>query len=57
MDPVSTRNTAASIEAVNQLLISTNSQVIKAAEKMMKVAVEMTVGSETGKGALLDIVG
>ena len=53
MDPVSAA--ARSIEAVNTILEDANKATNDAAEKMMKVSVEMAVGSELGKGEGVDI--
>ena len=46
---------ARSIEAVNQILQMANAQSIEAAEKLMKVSVEMSLGAEVGKGAAVDV--
>lgn len=46
-----------SIDAVNQVLVTANQQSLAAAEKMMKVSVEMNVGQEMGKGQLMDVTG
>ncbi|MBN1309497.1 MAG: hypothetical protein JXA18_16375 [Chitinispirillaceae bacterium] len=46
---------AGSIEAVNTILQIANQASIEAAEKLMKVSVEMTVGAECGKGAAVDL--
>ena len=53
MDPVSAA--ARSIEAVNDILQVANKATNDAAEKMMKVTVEMAVGSELGKGEGVDV--
>ncbi len=50
------RNVSSSIQAVNAILEMTNSEVIEAAEKHVKVAVELAVGCEVGKGQLIDLV-
>ncbi|KMQ52732.1 hypothetical protein CHISP_0501 [Chitinispirillum alkaliphilum] len=54
MDAVS--GVAASIDAVNDVLKMTSSEVVKAAEQHVKVAVEMAVGHEVGKGELIDLI-
>ncbi|MDG5815697.1 hypothetical protein QA601_11445 [Chitinispirillales bacterium ANBcel5] len=54
MDPVS--NTAASIEAVNQVMQSAKKEGIEAAQKHLKVAVEMKLSVESGKGENVDLV-
>ncbi len=44
---------ASSVNAVNQILISSNKAIMDQAEKMMKVAVAM--GLEAGKGQNIDV--
>jgi hypothetical protein len=46
---------ARSIEAVNAILQTASQASIEAAEKLMKVSVEMAVGAECGKGAAVDL--
>ena len=53
MDPVSAA--ARSIEAVNSVLQTATKATNDAAEKMMKVNVEMAVGAEAGKGQGVDL--
>lgn len=53
MDPVSAASR--SIEAVNDILQVTNQAANDAAEKIMKVSVEMAVGAELGKGQGVDL--
>ena len=53
MDPVSA--SSQSIESVNQILQVANKATIEAAEKLMKVSIEMAVGAEFGKGLALDL--
>ena len=55
MDSVSAA--AQSIQAVNDILQVANQATIEAAEKMMKVSVEMAVGAELGKGGGVDLSG
>jgi hypothetical protein len=55
MDAIS--QTQASTNAVNQILASANEAVMKQAEKLMKLAVTMTVGMEAGKGQNIDVSG
>jgi hypothetical protein len=52
MNPVAA--SASSIEAVNNILQTANQASIEAAEKLMKVSVEMAVGAECGKGGAID---
>ena len=52
MNPVSAA--ARSIEAVNDILQVANQATNEAAEKMMKVTVEMALGAELGKGEGVD---
>lgn len=54
MDGIS--SVSRSIDAVNQMMQTAQAKTIETAEKMMKMNVEMTLGSEQGKGQLLDIV-
>lgn len=49
-------NVAQSIDAVNQVLQAAQTKAMQTAEKMMKVNVAMTLGQETGKGNLIDLV-
>jgi hypothetical protein len=46
---------ARSIEAVNDILMVANKATNDAAEKIMKVSVEMAVGAEVGKGQGVDL--
>jgi hypothetical protein len=46
---------ARSIEAVNDVLQVANKATIEAAEKLMKVSIEMSLGAETGKGGAVDV--
>ena len=55
MNAVSQTQGATSVDAVNQVLASINDAELKQAEKLMKLAVTMTVGMESGKGQNLDI--
>jgi len=55
MDGV-TQAQAASLNAVNQILMKSNQAAMNQAEKLMKLAVEMTVGMETGKGKYIDML-
>jgi hypothetical protein len=55
MDGVSQAQAGASIDAVNRLLETATSAVIRQVDKMMKVAVEMAVGIEAGKGQNIDV--
>ncbi len=45
-----------SIDAVNQIMQAAQAKTIQTAEKMMKVNVAMTLGQQTGKGQLVDLV-
>ena len=54
MDSIS--SVSASIQAVNQVMQTANTEAIDAAKKMMQFSVEMAVGKETGKGEMVDIV-
>jgi hypothetical protein len=56
MDGISSANTGASIEAVNQILIAATRQSMEAVDKLMKVSVAAAVGQETGKGGNFDAV-
>jgi hypothetical protein len=47
--------TSSSIDAVNNLLKDVSTKAIDQAEKLVKVAVEMAVGKESGKGSNMDI--
>lgn len=53
MDPVTAASR--SIEAVNDILQVANKATNDAAEKIMKVSVEMAVGAESGKGGEVDL--
>ena len=54
MDAASQAQAAASTQAVNQVLETATSAVLKQAEKMMEATVRMAVGMEIGKGANYD---
>lgn len=54
MDSIS--SVTQSIDAVNQMMQVAQAKSIQTAEKMMKVSVAMTLGQETGKGNLIDLV-
>lgn len=45
-----------SIDAVNQVMKNMNKEVIDHSKKLLEVNVNMAVGAETGKGALIDMV-
>lgn len=49
-------NVSQSIDAVNQIMQAAQVKTIQTAEKMMKVNVAMTLGQQTGKGQLVDLV-
>ncbi len=53
MDPVS--NVARSIEAVNGILETAQKASMETAEKMIEVQTAMALGTEAGKGELVDI--
>jgi hypothetical protein len=55
MDAASQAQAAASTQAINQVLATATSAVLKQAEKMMEATVRMAVGMETGKGFNLDV--
>jgi hypothetical protein len=55
MDPVSSAQITSSANAVNQILMAANAAELKQAEKLMKLAVTMTVGTEAGKGQNIDV--
>lgn len=57
MDAISQTQTATSADAVTRILLSANEAVMKQAEKLMKLAVSMKVGMESGKGQNLDVSG
>lgn len=44
-----------SADAVNQILMAANAASMKQAEKLMKLAVTMTLGQEAGKGQNIDV--
>ena len=46
-----------SADAVKQILASANEATMKQSEKLMKLAVTMTVGLEAGKGQNIDVSG
>lgn len=54
MDSVSA--VSASIDAVNQVMQNMNKEAIDTAKKMVQVNMHMAIGSETGKGTLIDMV-
>jgi hypothetical protein len=53
MDAVS--QITSSANAVNQILMAANAASMKQAEKLMKLAVTMTLGQEAGKGQNIDV--
>ena len=55
MDAISQTRAATSANAVNQILVSASAAEMKQAEKLMKLAVAMTVGMESGKGWNIDV--
>jgi hypothetical protein len=57
MNGVSQSVLASSANAVNQILEMASTAELKQAEKLMKLAVTMTVGREAGKGQNLDVSG
>ena len=57
MDAISQTQAASSANLVNQLLAMANAAEMKQAEKLMKLAVTMTVGLESGKGQNIDVTG
>ncbi len=52
VNPVSAA--AQSIVEINNIMQDANKATIEAAEKLMKVSVEMALGAEVGKGASID---
>ncbi len=48
-------NVASSIQAVNEMMMQANLDAMKAADKMMRYNVAVSVGQETGKGEQIDL--
>jgi|GEM_PF-1464251 len=55
MDGVSAAQAAQSVDAVNRILQMAVKESTDMAEKLVKAAVEMSVGQEPGKGANIDV--
>jgi hypothetical protein len=56
MDAISQTQVAGSANAVNQVLAAASEAEMKLAEKLMKLAVTMTLkGQEVGKGQNIDV--
>jgi len=56
MDSISSDIVLQSVQALNQVLQAAQAQSIELAEKMVQATLEIKLGAEAGKGALLDIV-
>ncbi len=54
MDGVSAQSVAQSVEALNEVMQQASAKSIDMAEKLVKVALEMSLGKEPGKGANID---
>lgn len=56
MNTISSDNLSHSLEAVNQILQTAQTENLELAKKMLIMQKEIVLASETGKGALLDII-
>ncbi|MGD9200671.1 MAG: hypothetical protein PVI26_03830 [Chitinispirillia bacterium] len=56
MNRISTDITNQSIQAINQILENAQQKNLVLAQKLLQVNTEMKLGTESGKGELLDVV-